>query len=178
MVSGRCPPRLRVVRKHEQPVLWGLVHRVVNGLLHVANNDPGSLGVERDTMAPPKVWSTINHDRWFQTSVEEITPCSQPSGAVSSYPCRRSSKLSPRQRPVVLGKPLPPDGTSSVSVLCNSSNPVPSFVKVYVRRNPLVHDLGDNNVSWAVPTTRCGFATSSLRMVRRRWRTLPRCYPN
>ena len=47
-------------------------------------------------------------------------------------------------------------GTSSVSVLCNSSNPVPSFVKLYVRRNPLVHDLGDRSVSWAVPTTRWG----------------------
>ena len=38
----------------------------------------------------------------------------------------------------------------------------PSSVILYVRKYPLAHDLGDRNVSAAVPTTRCNSLSRAL----------------
>lgn len=38
---------------------------------------------------------------------------------------------------------------------CRNSNSLPSSLILYVRRTPVVHDLGARNVSRAVPTIRC-----------------------
>ena len=51
------PPLLRIVREHEQAVLWCFVDGVGDGILLVAHDDSRALRVERGNTSPKTLYS-------------------------------------------------------------------------------------------------------------------------